>query len=123
VHPNVPSVPYACWIGLAAITTGGVVAIVIGAVTVIAGAFYALVEVQGARIADARTDFTQRVQTLDEHLGTRMDDMSTRLEASIASLGDRLEGSIRETHAELNGRIDTIAARLDHLEGEQAHSS
>jgi hypothetical protein len=88
---------------VAALSTGGVVAIVVGAVSVIAGAFYALVHVQGERINDAREDFGNRVETLDSHMGERMDDLVTRVEQGIDALGDK---------------IDTLTARLDRVEGD-----
>ena len=100
----------------AALSTGGVVAIVVGSVSVIAGAFYALVHVQGERIKDARADFGDRVETLDSHIGERLTESSSRLEQQITALGDRLEASVRETHAELAGKIDAISTRLDRVE-------
>ena len=104
--------PYPRRIYLAALSTGGIVAIVVGAVSVIAGAFYALVEVQGSRIQDARDDFDKRVEMLDDHIGTRLSELGARLEQQIDGLGERLES-----------KIDRISERLERVEEDHRAAS
>src|SRR5688500_2231007 len=96
-----PSDGYATAIAWAAITTGGVIAIVVGAVTVIAGAFYAVVNVQGERIKETRTDIDKRVSMLDGNMSERLGELGARLEEQVEALGVRLESQIEATGGEL----------------------
>src|SRR4051794_7823647 len=118
-----------------ALSTPGAIVIAASGLGVFLGALYFIAQVQGARIAEARNDFSDRIKdarddfgdrvgALDSHIGERLTEQATRLEQQITGVGDRLEqqadaaanrldSSIRETHAELGGKIETLSARLE----------
>src|SRR4051794_31748037 len=85
------SAAYATAIGLAAISTGSLLAIFIPMAAVMAGAFYFIGTVQGERIKETRTDLDSRIATLGTTLTDRIQLLDDDVDRRITDLGARLD--------------------------------
>jgi archaellum component FlaC len=93
----------------AASSTLPIIAAIVAIAGLIAGAFYAIVHVQGERIKETRGDLDTRVTTFSETLGTRIDAAEQHLDRRITDLGERIDQLDR--HVER--RIDALSDKLE----------